>query len=63
MTPEDVRASIASIDVADDEDAHEREDGIRASVLEAIAQGADNASELARAALETSTLVFYRWYA
>ncbi len=43
--------------------AHISEDELHEDVLRAIANGAPNAAELAREALETSDAEFYRWYA
>jgi hypothetical protein len=47
----------------DGERAHSMEDDLREWVLEAIANGAPNAVELAKAALETSAIDFPRWCA
>jgi hypothetical protein len=47
----------------DPEVAHTMEDELRADVLAAIADGAENPRELASAALETSKIEFARWCA
>jgi len=61
----DVMERIAQIhaDAGDDERQHELEDALYVSVLQAIAQGAPNAAELAAAALKTQDMSFSRWYA
>lgn len=63
MTVDDVKAKVQEIFDArhDDEVAHNREDALYEAVLEAIAQGASNPSELAEAALATRGLDFHRW--
>jgi hypothetical protein len=50
--------SSASSDAA----AHAEEDELHVMVLRAIADGAERPGELARAALETSSIDFSRWY-
>lgn len=47
----------------DDERAHGMEDRLHQEVLQAIADGAPNAAELARLALKTSDINFARWCA
>ena len=47
----------------DDEVAHGSEDSLHRDVLQAIADGADNAATLARLALTTSDIEFCRWCA
>ena len=47
----------------DDEAAHSAEDAFRAAVLADIANGADNAAELAAIALRTEEIDFARWCA
>lgn len=47
----------------DDETAHHQEDRLHQDVLRAIADGADNAQELAAAALLTLDLTHARWCA
>lgn len=65
MTVEEVLSLVAEIaSVADDaEVAHDREDGLWASVLTAIADGSADPAGLARAALKTQDLDFPRWCA
>lgn len=65
MTPEDVRARVEAIRaVADDEeDAHGKEDDLRADVLRVIANGSPHAQALALEALATEAIQFRRWYA
>ena len=65
MTVQDVEDQVANIRAVagDDEAAHSWEDQLRQSVLEAIANGADNPADLARAALKTSDIEFARWCA
>lgn len=65
MTPEEVMARVEEINkvAEDDERAHSLEDDLRQDVLEAIADGAPNAKELARTALLTSEIEFARWCA
>ena len=65
MTEQEVLERIASIrdKQSDDEAAHSREDELREDVLQAIADGADNAQALAKLALTTNDIVFCRWYA
>ncbi len=46
----------------DSENAHSREDELFVFVLHAIADGADNAAELARLALTSREIDFPRWY-
>ena len=43
-------------------DAHQAVDRLWRRVLRAIAAGADNAAELAEAALETEEIDYARWY-
>lgn len=65
MTLEEVRAGIELIrsKADDDEVAHGLEDDLRHEVLEAIANGAENARELAAELLKTSDIKFSRWTA
>ena len=46
-----------------DEVSHIAEDALWKDVLIVIAEGAPNAEDLARAALETQQIDFSRWYA
>lgn len=65
ITPEDIAARIYAIELAacDYEAAHSMEDRLWAEVLSAIADGADGAPELARAALKSQNIDFGRWCA
>lgn len=65
MTLEEVEAAVEAIrrKVGDDEVAHIEEDRLHGAVLQAIANGADNPSALAAAALKTSEIQFSRWSA
>ena len=65
MTPEQVRKGIEYIaEMAHDPElAHSEEDSLHASVLQAIADGADDPRELAALALTTEDLEFPRWCA
>jgi hypothetical protein len=67
MTVDDVRSLLAEIEIEsvrnDDETAHASEDAMRDLVLEAIANGAPNAAELASEALRSNTIEFSRWCA
>lgn len=65
MTVEDIQERVAAIAAErhDDEAAHGDEDQLHQDVLAAIANGAENAPELAKAALETVTISFARWCA
>ena len=68
LTAEDVRRRVRELAEeytrkGDNEEAHCREDGLWVDVLTAIAAGAPDAAELAKAALETDALTFERWYA
>lgn len=65
MTLDDVLELVQGVSDSqgDPEMAHSREDDMYRAVLTAIADGALNARELARAALETSTMAFPRWCA
>ena len=65
QTVDDVRRVvdyIASIQ-DDNEVAHGAEDAMRQRVLELVAEGHPDSAELAKAALESSTITFGRWYA
>ncbi|QIK77937.1 hypothetical protein G7077_02415 [Sphingomonas piscis] len=64
MTPEEVRLRVAAIDEIADlvEQAHMREDRLYFDVMAAIASGAENPAELARAALATRQLSLDRYY-
>lgn len=57
---EDIRT--IGVDDDDDERAHIREDLLWRKVLLAIADGSDNARELAIEALKTTEIPFKRWY-
>lgn len=57
------RVTEISFHSYDDEKAHGLDDGLRADVLRAIADGAPNAAELAAAALKTDDLGFVRYCA
>ncbi|MGG1419074.1 hypothetical protein ABE220_09385 [Bacillus subtilis] len=63
MTKEDVLEEVERIwkSAGDDEIAHSMEDSLYLNVLMAIATGAENASELAEAALNTQDIDFQRW--
>lgn len=65
MTPEQVAERVAAITAMadDDEEAHVAEDSLWRDVLTAIADGADDASALARAALSTLDIQFAWWCA
>jgi hypothetical protein len=65
VTVEEIRARVQEIkNLCDDnEAAHSLEDALDEDVLTAIADGAQNPAELARAALATKELEFERWYA
>lgn len=65
MTEKELASRINKIrDMAnDDESAHAAEDGLREEVLRVIAEGADNAKELAALVLTTSDISFSRWCA
>lgn len=77
MTDADVKARVAELVAKggwgyandpkamgwDDELAHSMEDALWEDVLRAIADGAPNAAELAKAALATKELDFARWCA
>jgi hypothetical protein len=65
ITVAEVKARVAEIRAlaGDDESAHSSEDALWAEVLQAIADGAPNAKELAKAALKTSEIDFARWCA
>ncbi len=64
MTVKEVEERVYKIDqsIRDDEVAHGAEDELHQDVLQAIAEGAENASGLAAAALKTKDLNFARWY-
>ena len=65
ITVEEVRQQLAAIREAtrDDEVAHSMEDELYRRVLEAVADGADDAPEMAALALETKSIEFSRWMA
>lgn len=66
MTVDDVKKRLALIRVeaeTDDETAHAAQDGLYTDVLQAIADGAEDASGLAREALRVREIEFSRWYA
>jgi len=54
---------IEGIGDGDPEVSHSLEDKLYKEVLEAIAKGAENPSELAKEVLKVSELNFARWYA
>ena len=58
-----LRSIAAEAEDTDHEEAHVYEDAMREKVLEAIASGCPNASELAKEALKSSEIEFERWYA
>lgn len=62
MTVEEVERRVESIRLmsGDDETAHSEEDALRADVLFAIMNGAENPGDLARAALKTDDIEFAR---
>ena len=64
MTEDEVRRRVAEIDEIADlpEKAHMEEDQLYCDVLEAIAAGADNPADLARAALAVQHLGLDRYY-
>ena len=55
--------AIESIGDSDPEVSHSLEDNLYKEVLEAIANGAENPSELAKEVLKVSEINFARWYA
>jgi hypothetical protein len=63
VTVEDIEACLWRIeqDKGDPEAAHTREDVLHSEVLRQIANGAENAQELARAALRSHSIDFPRW--
>jgi hypothetical protein len=63
LTVREVQERVAEVFMArdDDELAHNREDALHIAVLEAIAAGAPNAAELARAAMRTREIDFSRY--
>jgi hypothetical protein len=65
MTIDEVIQRIQAIKDNEDnyEVAHSLEDRLREDILKAIANGVDNAQELAQLALTTSDLDFSRWCA
>lgn len=65
MTPQDVRGRVIEVatQVQDPEAAHSDEDKLLADVLQAIADGADDPSALAREALRSLEIRFPRWCA
>jgi len=64
LTVHEVRKRVAALKNVGElsPDGHMEEDEIRQDVLQAIADGAENARELAAAALETARYDFPRWY-
>ena len=54
---------IENIGDDDPETSHILEDELQEEVLQAIANGAENSSELAKEVLKTSEIDFPRWYA
>ena len=67
MTLAEVEALITSVksqaDDGDYEGAHSAEDSLLLGVLHAIANGAENAKELAAKAIKVRDLEHPRWYA
>lgn len=65
MKVKEIEAGVAEIGRIswDDESAHAKEDELHQEVLKAIAECAENAADLARAALLTKDLDFARWCA
>lgn len=66
MTISDVEAAVQRIAAMsdDDESAHAAEDALHQSVLAYIVDHGDaKSAALARAALATTEISFYRWYA
>lgn len=65
MSPEDVRDRVEAVRAlaGDSEAAHVAEDRLHRDVLLAIARGEQYAQGLAQWALETTTIMFERWYA
>lgn len=68
MTPDDVRKCLdairsAAVNDSDDETAHSLEDDMRRAVLQAIADGYPDATELAKLALTSDDISFARWCA
>jgi hypothetical protein len=65
MTVDEINARVDKIEaeMRDYEAAHGDEDKLHVDVLRAIAEGAPNAAELARAALRTTSLDFARYCA
>lgn len=65
MTIEEIEKLVEKVKETsffEDEGAHELEDELHQNVLKAIAGGASNPAELARAALKTCEIEFHRWY-
>lgn len=65
MTEEEANEWVERIRAmaSDDEGAHATEDEFREAVLKAIANGADNAKQIAEIALKTNEIDFERWCA
>jgi len=65
MKPEEIKNRLSQIEneIGDDESAHSMEKQLWEDVLDAIAKGSENPSELARLALLTRGMKFNRWYA
>lgn len=65
LTPDEIEKRVESIrQMADDpERAHAEESRLRAEVLQAIADGAEDPDALAKAVLESATVEFPRWTA
>lgn len=65
MTVEEVADRVRRIAemTGDNEAAHVEEDQLLEDVLSAIADGADNPAELAKAALAAREVNYDRWYA
>lgn len=64
-TAKDVKSVVKGIRAiaSDDEAAHSYEDALHEKVLQLVADGADDAPELAKEALKTTKLNFARWCA
>lgn len=65
MTIDDVKRRVEAINAirGDSEEAHSLEDELHWDVLGVIALGAENARELANAAMKTREIEFERWCA
>lgn len=71
MTIDEIKRRLAIIEGfsygedhdCDPAEAHMLEDRLMRDTLRAIANGAENAAELAELALESTKMEFHRWYA